>query len=118
AWIALTSLSLCSGLAWAKTSISRTHSCNAASFIASISVPAIDVLPSPMPSIFAIAAVVILWSPGHCHVGEFYLTVARRACGRQTGNSMTCRVREWRWTPTESAILGRRDNALPDEEAA
>ena len=24
----------------------------------------------------------------------------------------TCRVREWRWTPRESAILGRRDNAL------
>jgi hypothetical protein len=63
AWIALTSLSLCSGLARAKTSTSRTQSCSAASFIASISVPATEVLPSPMPSILTIAVAVILWSP-------------------------------------------------------
>ena len=49
---------------------------------------------------------------GHCHVGQFYLSMARRAYGPPTAKSMACRVREWRWTPRESAILGRRDNAL------
>src|SRR5208282_11022 len=48
---------------------------------------------------------------GHCHVGQFYLSMARRAYGPPTAKSMACRVREWRWTPRESAILGRRDNA-------
>jgi hypothetical protein len=37
--------------------------------------------------------------------------MARRAYGPHTAKSMACRVREWRWTPRESAILGRRDNA-------
>ena len=60
AWIALTRRSLCSGLARANTSTSRTVSCRAASFIASISLPVTAVLPSPMPSIAAIAAAVIL----------------------------------------------------------
>ena len=48
----------------------------------------------------------------HCHVGQFYLSMARRAYGPHTAKSMACRVREWRWTPRESAILGRRDNAV------
>src|SRR5208282_2831486 len=48
---------------------------------------------------------------GHCHVGQFYLSMARRAYGPHTAKSMACRVREWRWTPREPAILGRRDNA-------
>src|SRR5208337_5100108 len=51
-------------------------------------------------------------SQGHCHVGQFYLSMARRAYGPHTAKSMACRVREWRWTPRESAILGRRDNAF------
>src|SRR5208282_659614 len=49
---------------------------------------------------------------GHCHVGQFYLSMARRAYGPHAAKSMACRVREWRWTPRESAILGRRDNAV------
>ena len=44
----------------------------------------------------------------HCHVGKFYLSMARRAYGSHAAKSMACRVREWRWTPRESAILGRR----------
>jgi hypothetical protein len=48
---------------------------------------------------------------GHCHVDQFYLSMARRAYGPHAAKSMACRVREWRWTPPESAILGRRDNA-------
>jgi hypothetical protein len=60
AWIALTRRSLCSGLARAKTSTSRTRSCSVAVSISSISAPVIAVLPSPIPSILAIAAAVIL----------------------------------------------------------
>ncbi len=51
---------------------------------------------------------------GHCHVGQFYLSVARRAYGPHTAKSMAFRVREWRRTPREFAILGRRDNAVQD----
>ncbi len=40
--------------------------------------------------------------------------MARRAYGPHTAKSMACRVREWRWTPQESAILGRRNNACAD----
>ena len=47
----------------------------------------------------------------HCHVGQFYLSMAQRAYGSHTAKSMASRVREWHWTPRESAILGQRDNA-------
>ncbi|MDT4839277.1 hypothetical protein FQZ97_730630 [compost metagenome] len=60
AWMAFTRRSLCSGLARAKTSTFCTVSCSAASFISSISAPVTAVLPSPIPSILAIAAAVIL----------------------------------------------------------
>src|SRR5208282_136769 len=49
---------------------------------------------------------------GHCHVGDFYLSIGRRAHWPQTGKSMAWRF-PWRlWTPPESTILGERDNAL------
>ena len=60
ALIAFTRRSLCSGLARAKTSQSRTRSCSVAVSVSSISAPVIAVFPSPMPSILAIAAAVIL----------------------------------------------------------
>ena len=60
AWIAFTRRSLCSGLARANTSTSRTCSCSVAVSISSISAPVIAVFPSPMPSMLAIAAAVIL----------------------------------------------------------
>jgi hypothetical protein len=47
----------------------------------------------------------------HCHVGVFYLSIARRAYRPQTGKSMAWGVPWWHWTPPESAILGERDNA-------
>jgi hypothetical protein len=50
----------------------------------------------------------------HCHVGDFYLSIARRAYRPQTGKSMAWGVPRWHWTPPESAILGERDNALRD----
>ena len=46
-----------------------------------------------------------------CHVGEFCLSITLCANGPHIGKSMGWRVRERPWTPPESAILGRRDNA-------
>jgi RNA-directed DNA polymerase len=49
---------------------------------------------------------------GHCHVGDFYLPIARRAYRPHTGKSMAWGVPRWHCTPPESAIFGERDNAV------
>src|SRR5208282_1951459 len=68
-------------------------------------------LRSRQPTMASQIKIILRPVKGHCHVGQFYLSMARRAYGPHTAKSMACRVREWRWTPREFAILGRRDKA-------